>query len=352
MPWLIREPVAGKRMQSWLSSPGVSTPLARTPLITPKLSWHRLGGLPSQLDCRLASLAMPSDLPAEAFCILRRAFLDPEGHPIEVRLRPKRNTQDDPFDEKVAEILDEGLPRDVTATKAGGPLITPDSVLSRPELVQRTRRAELRDDSTVVAGIEVKKLDRKEGAAVGRQTGMDFNSTAPCGTIRIYDGRGRELDIRGFYLFVALEEKEGVSRVSDLVLCDGNFLNDDFELYLSIVGPRTKEIGLGTYGDGANRNRPMMLFSNPLAVADFNKLPTLVHVKEGLEQEIEDLRPVGRIVRTTISGAERVFYVYRMVEDVPESVKLDLKDPLPSSSRRVEKTQPRGRFRLPYVPAD
>ena len=36
-------------------------------------------------------------------------------------------------------------------------------------------------------------------------------------------------------------------------------LNQDFDLYLAIVGAREKQIGLGTYGDGVNRQRPMPL---------------------------------------------------------------------------------------------
>ena len=50
--------------------------------------------------------------------------------------------------------------------------------------------------------------------------------------------------------------------VSAMTLYDSSILNDDFDLY-SEWG-HEKEINLGTYGDGANRNRPMLIFSNPL----------------------------------------------------------------------------------------
>ena len=115
-------------------------------------------------------------------------------------------------------------------------------------------------------GIEVKKLERGQDGKIARASGLDYNSTPPCGAIRVYDASGQPLDMRGFYLFVCLErgKRVGTNWLSALALCDGNALNADFDYYLAVAGERSKEIGVGTYGDGANRNRPMVIFANPL----------------------------------------------------------------------------------------
>jgi hypothetical protein len=42
------------------------------------------------------------DLVTRAFLALREHFFDARGRPIPFSLRPKRNTQDDPFDELLA----------------------------------------------------------------------------------------------------------------------------------------------------------------------------------------------------------------------------------------------------------
>jgi len=96
--------------------------------------------------------------------------------------------------------------------------------------------------------------------------------------VRIYDADDSPLDISGFYLFVIQEnvsDKEYI--ISALALCDGNTLNEDFDLYLKITSQREKEIGLGTYGDGANRNRPMLIFSNPLGASELDRSATLIN---------------------------------------------------------------------------
>jgi hypothetical protein len=184
---------------------------------------------------------------------------------------------------------------------------------------------------------------------------MDYNTTPPCGTVRVYDSSGAALNIRGFYLFVCqeiVENQPGRYRLASLVLCDGNLLNEDFDYYLSIVGERVKEIGLGTYGDGANRTRPMLIFSNPLSAPQLDHYATLVHSRNDLEQEVSQLRQVGIIKRSIHQGGTKVFYCYRLADDVLQDYgPFDLLDPFPLPSR-TEKTQPRGRFRLNFRPAN
>jgi hypothetical protein len=142
------------------------------------------------------------------------------------------------------------------------------------------------------------------------------------------------------------DEKDVI--VTALCLVDGNVLNEDFELYLSIIGERQKRIGLGTYGDGADRARPMLIFSNPLGVREIDGAPTLIHPDKGLTRTTSDLGLAYRLRRSLSSGDSRSFSCYRHRSDLPPSwIVSDLIDPFPTPKRDV-KTRPRGRFKLPF----
>jgi hypothetical protein len=296
-----------------------------------------------------------TDLTIESFLILRSSFFGKNAKPRSFRLRDKRNTQDDPLDEYIHKLLSDHLPTHVDCLKAPGPLITPDLVILRPEFCRAVAKATLASNLTHIVAVEVKKLERTQSGAVARPSGMDYNTTPPCGTVRVYDSSGAALDIRGFYLFVCQEpvrDQGDRYRLSALVLCDGNLLNEDFDYYLSIVGERVKEIGLGTYGNGANRTRPMLIFSNPLSTPELDHGVTLIHSRDDLEREISQLRQVGIIRRTTQQGGTRILYCYRLADDVPEDNRqFELLDPFPLPAR-TEKTQPRGRFRLNFQPGN
>ncbi len=298
---------------------------------------------------------MQTDLTAESFLILRSSFFGKDAKPKPYRLRDKRNTQDDPLDEYIHKLLLDHMPTDVDCLKAPGPLITPDLVVLRPEVCKKASRVTLTANLTHTVAIEVKKLERTQSGTVARPSGMDYNTTPPCGTVRVYDSSGAPLDIRGFYLFVCQEAVPGQSgkyQLSSLVLCDGNLLNEDFDYYLSIVGERVKEIGLGTYGNGANRTRPMLIFSNPLSSPQLDHNVTLIHSRNDLDREVSQLRQVGIINRTMQRGGTNAFYCYRLPDDVPENHRpFELLDPFPLPAR-TEKTQPRGRFRLNLKPVD
>lgn len=287
--------------------------------------------------------------------MLREAFFGKGAAPLAYHLRDKRNTQDDPFDEHVYRILCRGFPAKTKCVQAAGPLITPDLVVMRPHLCNGVSRTVLASDLTRIAAIEVKKLERTRGGTIARASGMDYNTTPPCGTVRVYDQSGHSLDIRSFYLFVCQEAVKGSAgryALSALVLCDGDLLNADFEYYLSIVGERTKEVGLGTYGDGANRNRPMLIFANPLGVAELDRCATLIHQGSDLGQQSTPLRRIGLIKRTISTGGHREFHCYRLAGDVPmEHRDFKLVNPFPSPTRDVA-TQPRGRFRLDVRPTE
>jgi hypothetical protein len=296
-----------------------------------------------------------TDLPAAVFLVLRNEFFLAGAAPKPYRLRDKRNTQDDPFDEHVQDVLSHQLPNDTYALPAPGPLITPDLVVLRPEDCEASRRADLRSDPARIVGIEVKKLERQKGGAVARASGMDYNTTPPCGTVRVYDRDARALDIKGFYLFVCQEPTQDSPpqyQLSALVLCDGDMLNADFDLYLSIVGERTKRTGLGSYKDGADRNRPMLIFANPLGTPLLNRHATLVHARDDLQTQFPTLSRIG-IIRRTIPGVgSAAFYCYRIAADVPAGhVPFDVVDPFPTPER-TDRTQARGRFRVEILPRE
>jgi hypothetical protein len=195
-------------------------------------------------------------------------------------------------------------------------------------------------------GEEARKNSAREGC---KRLWHGLQHHSPCGTVRVYDQQGYAIDIRGFYLFVCQEpirREHGLFRLSALVLCDGNLLNADFEFYVSIVGERTKGIGIGTFGDGANRVRPMLIFANSLGLSQLDHMVTLIHSRSDLANEVPQLTRVGCIQRTTPRGDIHVFYCYRLPHDIRAGdTYFTLLDPFPSPTR-TERTQARGRFRI------
>jgi hypothetical protein len=286
----------------------------------------------------------PTDLVVDVFLLLRDSFFGASMQPAPFELRQKRNTQDDPLDEYISRLLEAGL-KDAACRKAPGPLITPDLVVYRPVLCDGQPRETLVTDTTRILGLEVKKLERTASGGIARSTGLDYNTTPPCGTVQVYAADDSPLRVRGYYLFVAQEAApEGKFILSAMALCDGDILNADFDLYLSIVSQREKQLGLGTYGDGVNRQRPMLIFANPLGARDLDQTATLVTASAADDR----IRLVYRVVRTTTSGDLSHFYAFRKATDVPSGWQVQtLTDPFPQPKNRVVQTQSRGRFRLP-----
>jgi len=128
------------------------------------------------------SVTSNADLTIEAFTILREHFFDHGGTPRPFPLREKRNTQDNPLDEYICDVLGKHL-QDGQCVPSPGPLISPDLVLLRPGRCNGVPRTALRDDLTRIAGIEIKKLERTKSGSVARRSGLDYNTTPPCGTI-------------------------------------------------------------------------------------------------------------------------------------------------------------------------
>jgi hypothetical protein len=64
----------------------------------------------------------PCDLAGAVFAVLAAEFFTADGQPTAFKLRFKRQTQDDPFDEYVGEILKRRLPDGIRVLLSGKPL--------------------------------------------------------------------------------------------------------------------------------------------------------------------------------------------------------------------------------------
>lgn len=288
------------------------------------------------------------DLTVQIFIQLRRTFFDARGRAIPFSLRDKRNTQDDPLDEFLAKNVLSAMPG-VTCIKAPGPLVSPDLVLYRKSVRGKSASTYCEAPDQIVA-IEVKKLERDKRGNVARPSGLDYNTTPPCGTVCVYDKNERQVWLRGFYLFVCLERTGKNSKITALVLADGNVLNSDAALYRSIsVDTRSKEINLGSYGDGANRVRPMLIFGNPLGAPYMDRAITLIHFDDALAAAGLGLRKVATLWRTQKDGKSARFVCFRYGDDFPiPGEPVDLRDPFPTPKRDTA-TRGRGKFNLPFA---
>jgi hypothetical protein len=285
------------------------------------------------------------DLPTKTFLVLRDRFFDDAGQPIDFSLRDKKNTQDDPLDEYLHNLLSEELGCNVVKAS---PLVSPDMVAYTEPFGSANVKDGTCDDVTKILAIEVKKLDRTPSGATARASGIDYNSTPPCGKVRVYAQGNKPLDIRAFYLFVCQENATANRgyKLTSLALCDGNALNSDFSLYLSAIEPREKEIELGTYADGLNRNRPMFVFSNPLGLSELDYHATLIHISSDLDQTYRQLTKVYELPR--LAKTEKiVFWCYRCRKDVIERKGIEKLRDFPTPTGRKKETQTRGRLRLP-----
>ncbi|MEU1086021.1 hypothetical protein ABZ401_04165 [Streptomyces sp. NPDC005892] len=294
----------------------------------------------------------PADLPAAAFEALVECLFDMDGNPLPFSLRGKGETQDDPFDEHIADILEKSLPSELRVLRAGKPLVSPDIVLARPEEYQILSRGGKDFDTRSIVAIEVKKVspDKKTGRPA-RASGMDYNSTPPCQTVRLYSPRNEKILVPAFYLFALLGQAGGTQvYVESMALVAGSALSKDTELYDRITGRRKKAIGLGTYGDGADRQRPMLVFANPLGWPWMHGKATLISERDDLHAESNSLAHVREITRPWRANGEDMdrverFHCYRLAA-LDSQVEDSAEDPFPTPRNRTEETAQRGRFKI------
>jgi len=279
------------------------------------------------------------DISLAIFKLLRATFFDKNLRPVPFSLRPKAYVQSDPLDEYIFELLKSNLPYQCSK---GSPLVSPDMVIYEKNI-------SLKDNLNIskILGIEVKKLMRTN-RMIARQSGLDYNSTPPCGKIRVYLQNNSAIDIRSFYIFVCQEQIEDRYILSSLVICDGNSINMDFDLYLKAVETRGKLIDLGTYADGMNRVRPMFVFPNPLGLNELDHAVSLIHENENLDQIDPDLKKIYKLNRNT-QGKTNQFSIYRLKDDVsPDTFIEEINGYKVPYNRRTE-TQSRGKFKLPFL---
>jgi hypothetical protein len=290
----------------------------------------------------------PKDLPAAVFLALASSLFDQSGLPAPFSLPDKRNTQDDPLDRHIGELLRNHLPNDLYVILSGKPLVSPDMIVARPEEYALLRNGGEDLDQRAIVALEVKKLEFDPTGKAARGSGMDYNSTPPCEVVKVIaDDKRSELLIPAYYLFVTLDILgEGVYQTSTLALVSGAALNRDVELYKRITGVRQKSIGLGSYGDGADRQRPMLIFANPLGWLWLTGAATLISEKDNLESEQPIIR-TRQLIRSVPNGADEIFHCYRL-RHLANGIEPPARDPFPTPKRRTTETVARGRFVISF----
>jgi hypothetical protein len=64
-------------------------------------------------------------------------------------------------------------------------------VILREDECNKATVQSLQDDVRRIVGIEVKKLERAKNGQIARPSGLDYNTTPPCGRLRVYDAYNR-----------------------------------------------------------------------------------------------------------------------------------------------------------------
>ena len=185
------------------------------------------------------------------------------------------DTQDDAFDSFVVEQIS-----DILSCVTGGKNSSPDIVITDGDWDA------IKTDKQMLilpaVGIE-NKVVRKNPPANLRLASLDYNTTPPTPFMKVMRG-GTEGYVEACYLFGILSEKnrDGERRLESACLVPGEMLNETMELYNKITGTRSKEIGLGSYKDLVNRNRPMVVGPNPLSCEELLGKFTFFHPNSDL----------------------------------------------------------------------
>lgn len=283
---------------------------------------------------------MLSDLSLDYFKILRNHFFDEKFSSVPFYLKLKKNTQDDPFDTYLSESQF-NIPNACRA-RAPGPLITPDFVFYRNPLPNSFSCL----DTTQIIGVENKRIELRP-SEIPRLSSIDFNSTPPCGKIRIFKN-DNPFDIRGFYLVSIIDSDKSNAYqkiMKAFCLVDGDFFNNDFNFYLESVGPREKKIEIGSYKDGIDRVRPMFVFPNPICLDDLSSCASLIHEAADLDKLDSSIVKTHKIIRSS-NNNKNTFYVYRSKIDCDNlnSIKI-IENPFLDKKLKKETSQ-RGKFKL------
>lgn len=161
-------------------------------------------------------------------------------------------------------------------------------------------------------GLEVKSLENRgvgrDPSAAPCRNDVDFNSSVPCGLIKLKDKK-----IRCYYAFVLYESDPAsdlhVNGIA-IALVDGNFLNRDFDL--SAGHRNISKGGFGSYGDAFIRTRKMYRFPNPLTIPQFRYKNVFVTEITCPSPDKFGLRSIDPVEKTDKAGHSYLFNVYTL----------------------------------------
>lgn len=234
--------------------------------------------------------------------------------------------QDDPFDLFVEEKLSR------LSSARGGKNTSPDIILTQGNWTDVVEKGHVDNIPVIlpVVGVE-NKVVRKEPGKNARVSSLDYNSTPPTPWMKVSRG-GKEVFVEACYLFGILSEKntDGERRLEGVTIVPGELLNGNAILYMRATGSRTKEIGLGTHGDIANRNRPMFVGPNPLSCEKLQSIFSFFHKRSDLSDYFPHWKKIGTMVRNSDT-----YYCYSSTsqEDIGE-LKIKLQKSKTSTSKR------------------
>jgi hypothetical protein len=140
-------------------------------------------------------------------------------------------------------------------------------------------------------------------SARSRSAGVQYNSTPPCGTMPHGSGT-----IPCFYVFADYQVPRGQGHgyLQDLVIVDGDYINNDYSIVLQHGTHYTRDFG--SYGDGRIRHRRMYHFPNPM-----KDLPAGVYLVSkivGGQAQFPNIALVQSVTRKDKQGVDHTFCLY------------------------------------------
>jgi len=257
------------------------------------------------------------------------------GIPIHLRTRSVVGTvQDDPFDNWISDEI-KGALKDRVEVFHSGTLTTPDLVI--------------RDKRTgTLVGIEVKTLIQKANGSDPRGLTMDYNSSLPCGSAMIKQGKDT-LVIPCYYLFALLDSASRY--IVTLIIADGDFLNFDIDLYKEAKYANYTEYGHGPYAEGSVRHRRMYTYPNPLnsRITELHTRMVLIAKKVAFDK-LKDRSFLSEEIIRVDKHANEFFYLMKDVTLLPNQ-KAKSRPTILDIFKDCKKRQPKERVAaMPNIP--
>lgn len=257
------------------------------------------------------------------------------GIPIHLRTRSVVGTvQDDPFDNWISDEIKVALNDQVEVFHSG--------TLTTPDLIIRDKR------TGTLVGIEVKTLIQKANGSDPRGLTMDYNSSLPCGSAMIKQGKDTVI-IPCYYLFALLDTASRY--IVTLIIADGDFLNFDIDLYKAAKYANYTEYEHGPYAEGSVRHRRMYTYPNPLnsRIAELHARMVLIAKKASFDKLGDRSFLTEQIIRVDKHNNE-FFYLLKDVT-IPAQKKTRSLPTLLDIFKDCKKRQPKERTAaMPIIP--